>query len=68
MIIVEFNKYFVTWEQNEEGAEMWEAFLAMKDKESILKRSNVEGDLQRELGFVHVENEDDPKEYRGIKT
>ena len=47
---------------------MWEVFLTRKDKESILKRSNTEGDFQSELGFVHVENQDDPKGHRGIQT
>ena len=33
-----------------------------------MKRSNTEEDFQSELGFVHVEDQDDPKGNRGIQT
>ena len=32
------------------------------------RHSDIEGDIQREVGFSYVENQDDPKEFRAIKT
>ena len=41
---------------------MQEAFLTRKDKKSLFEKKQIfEGDFQGELGFVYVEDQDDPK-------